>query len=93
MAALVTLQEAQDHLREWDENYESEVTLKSEMATDIVLDYITEEDPYWDTDTAPPLIKAAILLVLRSLYDDSDADPLSDSVVRVLQRYRDPSLA
>lgn len=91
--SLVTLLEAQNHLREWDEEFEAEITLKASMATDIVTDYANQSDPDWTEETAPPLIKAAVLLVLRVLYDDSDAHPLNEGVKMILHRYRDPALA
>jgi len=93
MIALVTLAEAKDHLRVTDDDSDTDIASKALMATDIVIDYIERPLHGWLADTAPPLIKAAILLVLGSLYDDDDADPLSLGVIRVLHRYRDPTAA
>ncbi|WP_296222451.1 head-tail connector protein [uncultured Sphingomonas sp.] len=95
--SLVTLAEAQDHLREWDDEKAAEIALKSDMATDIVLDYIERAGPAdgepWTDATAPFLIKAAVLLVLRVLYDDDGAEPLSGGVRGILHRYRNPAVA
>ena len=93
MVALVTLAEAKDHLRVTGDDDDADITLKVGMATDIVIDYIEKPAHGWDATTAPPLIKAAILLVLSPLYDDSEGDPLSDPVRRILHRQRDPALA
>jgi len=51
-------------------------------------------DP-WNETTTPTLVKAAILIVLTSLHDGRTPDDalLSQSVVDILHRYRDPALA
>lgn len=117
MTALITIQQANDHLRldlEGDgsspESFDSdirtaEVKLKMEQATDVVLDYLKvgqDSPPLWDEDTVPPRVRAAILLVLTSLYDDKAAgemltglagNDLANPVVALLYRLRDPALA
>jgi hypothetical protein len=69
------------------------LTTKILQASDIVADYIKSLDHGWDEDTAPPSIKAAVLLVLNALYDRPDQDPLTAGVKSILHRYRDPALA
>jgi hypothetical protein len=96
---LVTDDEARLHLRV-DGGPESPpsvidqiVTMKTLQASDIVADYIKQLDHNWNEFTAPPLIKAAVLLVLSVLYDQPDGDPLTPGVKAILHRYRDPALA
>jgi hypothetical protein len=96
---LVTDAEARLHLRidsagaSPPDAVDSAVTMKILQASDIVIDYIKRYDHDWDDATAPPLIKAAVLLVLGTLYDRSNENPLSPGVIAILHRYRDPSLA
>ncbi|HEY1878423.1 MAG TPA: hypothetical protein VGG68_00675 [Caulobacteraceae bacterium] len=49
----------------------------------------------WTQTTCPSLVKAAILIVLTSLYDGRTPDDslLSPSVVGILARFRDPACA
>jgi len=96
---LVTDQEARNHLR-IDGTPESPPSTADDLltmyimsASGIVIDYIKFYEHVWDTTTAPPLIKAAVLLVLNVLYDDPTADPLTPGVKSILHRYRDPALA
>jgi hypothetical protein len=97
--SLVTLDEARRHLQLTPSNMSdtdiaANVTDKSNAATDIVIDYIKRPDHEWTDADAPPLVKAAILLVLGAIFDDREGgDPLSDAVKSILHRYRDPALA
>lgn len=64
------------------------IVSKIEQASAIVLDYLkVEEEP----DPVPKFVEAATLLVVEALFDGGD--PLSDVVVRLLHRYRDPAFA
>jgi len=49
----------------------------------------------WTPETVPVLVKAAILIVLTSLYDGRTGDDplLSDQLTGILHRLRDPALA
>jgi hypothetical protein len=51
--------------------------------------------PPWTQTSCPSLVKAAILIVLTSLYDGRTPDDtlLSDSLTGILTRFRDPALA
>lgn len=97
--ALVTDQEARNHLRIYESSEsppsvaDNLLTMLILQASNIVVDYIKDYDHGWDEDTAPPLIKAAVLLMLNLLYDDPTADPLSPGIKSILHRYRDPALA
>ena len=85
---LVDLETAKDHLRMDADDADEVIFSKIEDATSIVLDYLKiEEEP----DPVPNFVRAATLLVVEALFDGSD--PLSDVVVRLLHRYRDPAFA
>jgi hypothetical protein len=97
--ALVTDREARLHLH-IDAMPESPpsaadelVTMKIEHASNIVADYIKDPGNGWTAETAPRLIKAAVLLVLGIIYDDAAADPLTPGVKNILRRWRDPAMA
>jgi len=93
MASLISLADAKTDLRVTSTDDDNDVTLKMNMATEIVVDYIKRPDHGWDVDTSPYLIKAAIILVLRNLFDEENSDPLTDGVKAILHRFRDPALA
>lgn len=67
--------------------------MKILQASEIVTDYIKTPEHDWTEYTAPPLIKAAVLLVLGVIYDHPTDDPLTVGVKNILHRYRDPALA
>jgi hypothetical protein len=89
----------------------ADVMFKADQASAIVVDYLKLpfEDgpqvnplifpppvgPTWTAETTPTLVKAAILIILTSLYDGRTADDplLSDQITSILWRMRDPSLA
>lgn len=91
--ALLTLAEAKTDLRVEGNDEDADVTLKMEAATEIVIDYIKQPDHTWTAADCPFLIKAAVMLVLRNLYDAQDAHPLTEGVKAILHRFRDPALA
>lgn len=85
---LVDLETAKRHLR-MDQGYADEVIVsKIEDATSIVLDYLKISD---EPDPVPNFVRAATLLAVEALFDGGD--PLSDPVLRMLHRYRDPAIA
>ncbi len=95
---LVTLAEAKEHLRVLHDDEDTLIEAQADAATDIVLDYIERpgpiDGPAWTQGTVPPLVRAAILLVLGSLYADREGgEPISMAVASILRRYRDPALA
>jgi hypothetical protein len=94
MSALVSLLEAKDHLRVTDDDSDSDIASKVLTATDIVIDYIERPAHGWTEETVPWRVKGAILLVLGALFHDREGgDPLSDGVIRLLWRLRDPVIA
>jgi hypothetical protein len=94
MSALVTIEQAKISLRltDTDDYHFPNVEMKMEQATDIVVDYIKRPEHGWTDGDAPPIIQAAVLEVLRRLFEGLD-DPLSNDVKNILRRYRDPALA
>lgn len=102
MAALITLDEAKRELEVEHLEDDAAIQRKAEAATEIVIDYIKRPDHTWTHADVPFLIYAAIILVLKSLYDDREkaemlrglaGGDLSNPVVSILYRYRDPALA
>lgn len=104
MISLVSLTEAQDHLRVRNPAATDDITLKISIASDILMDYIKRKEPpeEWQTSDSPityvvpPLIKGVCLLILGELWmgrEASIANVLPDNLCRLLDRYRDPSFA
>ena len=93
MPALVTLDEGKRRLGIVlsETYYDQRVIDLTEQATDIVIDYIKRPDHGWTDADSPPLIKAAVLEVVKSLFEG--ADPLPQAVKDLLWRSRDPALA
>jgi hypothetical protein len=105
MNDLVTLAQAQDHLRDYYAANEPDIKTKITQASAAVLDYMKfpEGSVMWDADSAPPLVQAAVLLTLSWLFDDRTGGDnvegqvalgyLPQSVTDLLHRMRDPALA
>lgn len=104
--ALVSLDQAKDHLRVTHDNDDEDIFSKVEQASAIVLDYlklsVTPTDWGNLSGDSPPgtgvphLIQAATLLILGELFkgrESSTVDVLSNAVKSLLHRYRDPALA
>lgn len=95
MTPLICLEDAQMDLRDDSPDAQADILLKAQMATDIVLDYIERRGeiggPDWTRETVPFLIKAAVMIVLRNLYEGEE--PLNAGVQSILRRYRKPALA
>lgn len=102
---LVTLQQAKDHLQMDHDAADADITLKIELASDIVLGYLklasipldwiggTGASPVVEV---PPRVKAATLLVVGELFKNREAsvnDSLSAAVMSLLHRDRDPAFA
>jgi hypothetical protein len=94
---LVSIERAKEHLNITFDDNSADLQAKVLEASAIVVDYIKKPEIDWTEETAPPLIQAAVLLVLGDLYDhrgdDGKSDPLSQAVRSILHRYRDPALA
>jgi len=108
MAGLITLAVAKGHLRITDTDHDVDVQLKLDQSEAAILDYLkpartgeVRTDWPWTTATLPPPVQAAILVLLRYLYDAERGDEPSatdpDTVWRVIGglviRYRDQAIA
>lgn len=95
---LVTLDQVKAHL-DYELSFterDDDLTLKLEQASAIVLDYIKVADDYWQDSNGvpvgvPPLITAAVLIVVDALFEKKE--PLSQAVMDLVHRYRDPAMA
>lgn len=109
--SLITIDQAKAHLRIDTDSLspsdaaDADLLLKMAQAESIILDYLkvpVTSPEYWDSTTVPPLVQAAVLLMLGELYrfrgDDVEAPThtigdLSPVITNILRRYRDPALA
>lgn len=85
---LVDIATAKGRLRIDGTALDSDLLVALEQASSIVLDYLKVAD---EPDPVPEFVQAATLLAAKALLDGGD--PLSDVVMRLLHRYRDPTLA
>src|SRR4029434_11266127 len=76
MAGLIDLTVAKTHLRITDARHDADVQLKLDQAEAAILDYLkpartgeVRADWPWTTATLPPPVQAAMLGLLRDLYD------------------------
>lgn len=95
---IVSLDTAKTHLRVTVDDDDDNIMLKLDQAEAIVIDFLKLDEGTYDLEAspyveAPKMVTAAILLVLKQLYDHPDQDPLSTAVRSVLHRSRDPALA
>ena len=92
MTPLVTLDNVRDRLRIDATDDETDVTRIMAEATDIVVGYLKIQLLTWTVETVPERVRTAILLVCKAIYDGEDA-VISQAVIDVLHRDRDPALA
>jgi hypothetical protein len=108
MAGLISLTVAKTHLRITDTDHDADVQLKLDQAEAAVLDYLkpartgeARTDWPWTSATLPAPVQAAMLVLLRYLYDAERGDEPSaddpDKVWAVISnlviRYRDQAIA
>lgn len=114
MTDLVTLDQVNNALRlnlegdleeasadESDVSRFEDVQLKIVQATALVMGYLKDQaNEYWTPETAPGEVGAAVILAVKSLYDDSaaakmiaDLDKGEGAIPALLRRLRDPALA
>lgn len=101
-AVLVTFAQAKAHLRITTPDGhpdDPDIQLKLDQAEAIIRNYLkASDDPAWTAETAPPLVGAAILLMLGRLYEqrgdieDNDAK-LWQAIDRMLARLHTPAIA
>jgi hypothetical protein len=108
MPGLIDLTVAKTHLRITDALHDADVQLKTDQAEAAILDYLkpartgeVRPDWPWTTATLPPPVQAAMLVLLRYLYDaergdePSATDPATVWAVinNLVIRYRDQAIA
>lgn len=91
-APLVTIEQVRGRLRIDGVADQADVELMMMEGTDIVCGYLKLEVVPWTADNVPPRVRTAILLVIQGIYDGAE-DPLSQAVIDILHRDRDPALA
>jgi len=102
--ALITFSQAKLHLNELGNDRDDDIEEKLSEASDIVMDYLKLSDvpDEWLASTSPleyripAKVQAATKLVLGEIFENRESttsDPISDAVVRLLHRLRDPALA
>lgn len=105
--ALITIDQAKTQLRITHSNADSDILMKMEAASAIVLDYIENPDAAaeWESgspgspgggspldDQALTIVQNAILMVLERLWM-REQDILTDGIKATLRRLRDPAVA
>lgn len=107
MILLVSLDQVKLDRRITNNDHDDDLEMKILQASAIVMDYlkvttlasiphVVTLDTSPVTYTVPPLVQAATLLVLGELFENREAgtaNPISDAVVSLLDRFRDPALA
>jgi hypothetical protein len=104
MAALLSLEEAKDHLYVVDSVYDNEIERKVEEASETIVDRCNSTawwraiTPTWTVDTVPGSVKSAIKLLLGHLWkhrgDNMAPDKdLWDAVDRMIALKKDPVIA
>lgn len=93
MASLITLDEAKADLRVLSDDHDADITLKMNAASELVMKHANQADPDWTDVTAPYLVKAAVLLTLRDLFNSEASIGLTDGAKNLLIGWRDPALA
>jgi len=79
MAGLVALDVAKQHLRITDDYHDVDVSQKADAASASILAYLAgKADPTWTVDTVPPVVQAAMLILLGHLYDPGRGDLAAD---------------
>lgn len=97
---LITTEEAKQHLQIDYDDADDEVTRLATEASAVVLDYLKRPMTEWqDVDgnpvDVPGPVVVAVKLVLGELFKsrEATADPISPSVIRLLDRLRGPAFA
>lgn len=97
---LITLEAAKAHLQMDHDDADTEISQLTAEASLIVLDYLKRPDTEWQDEDGQPAdvpgpVSVAVKLVLGEIFKNREgaADPLSPSVVRLLQRLRGPAIA
>jgi hypothetical protein len=94
---IIDLEMAKRQLGRIDDSDDDRIMRELDSAVSIVLSYLkVDSDEYQDSggdNDFPTLVGASVLLVMQSLYENPEKDPLNDAVVSILRRSRDPAIA
>jgi hypothetical protein len=92
--AMVTIQQAKDHLRITDDASNADLGMKVDQASAIVMNHLKSQAVAgWDDGSVvvPGRVEAAVLLIVEYLYEHQ---PIDWNVINgLLVSYRDPALA
>lgn len=93
--SFISLDDARTELRIDAEDQDDYIQKLVDRTNTILLAYIdfdSEEDFYYEFGSGPKhdIVEAAAAMVIRSLYDNGDADPLSEGVKMLLRQVRSP---
>lgn len=90
---LLEFDDLKQHLRQDSSHDDENIHELLASASAVVVTALEIEDTTYTPDTAPPLVKALCKEVARSLYENSDVDPMTPAAKRILFLIRDPALA
>lgn len=94
---MIDLMLAKSWLRVDHDDEDFTIQTMIDQASSIVIDYLKKPVDEWDRHTLPRHVQAAILHVLKRVYDDRagelEGGPLPQHVKDILRRERDPALA
>jgi hypothetical protein len=100
---LITLDQAKAHMEIEHEEKDEQIEEAIQDASGILLNYLKRESTEWqDTngnpDSVPYEIRAAIKIMTAALMEnregnDEGPNPLSQTVINLVHRYRDPAMA
>ncbi|HDZ55377.1 MAG TPA: phage gp6-like head-tail connector protein [Pseudomonas xinjiangensis] len=97
---LITIEAAKAHLQMDHNDADAEITQLATEASLLVLDYLKKPAIEWQDEAGLPInvpgpVSVAVKLVLGEIFKNREAaaDPLSLSVVRLLDRLREPTFA
>lgn len=94
--SFISLDDARTELRidsEEQDDYLQKLVDRTDAILLAYIDFETEEAFYYEYGQDTPkgdVVEAAAAMVIRNLYDNGDADPLSDGVKMLLRQVRAP---
>lgn len=91
--ALVSFDELKDHLRQFDSFDDENIHELLDAASAFVVDALEGVADAYTESTSPPVLKALVKEVARSMYENADVDPMTPAAKRLMTAFRDPALA
>jgi hypothetical protein len=100
---LITLDQAKAHMQIEHEEQDDQIEEAIQDASAILLNYLKKDETEWqdsngEPDSVPYEIRAAVKIMTASLMEnregnDQGPDPLSQTVVNLVHRHRDPAMS